>query len=37
MWTSGIEQILMAYLAFIVLDKDWERKQTMKKLYYVRA
>lgn len=37
MWTSDIEQILMAYLAFIVLDIDWEGKQTMKKLYYVRS
>lgn len=28
MWTSGIEQILMAYLAVIVLDKDWEGKRS---------
>lgn len=26
MWMSGVEQILMAYLAVIALDKDWEGK-----------
>lgn len=37
MGTSGIEQILMAYLALIMLDKKWEGQQTMRKLYCVRA